>query len=220
MAHLEAVIFDMDGVLVDSERLYMLSEQMVLKDYGVEVDPFYFRKFCGTTQDFIWSNVLEEFSLNVPLDEIKEAGRKKLDEVFTTQELPLISGVLDLLKELEYSKIPLAVASSSSKFLIETHLNTLKIADYFESYHSGEEVKQSKPEPDVFLKAAKELSVDPQNCLVIEDSRNGVLAAKAAGMKCIGFNNEAFPPLDLSEADKIVTSLNDITIDVMKSLFN
>lgn len=217
---LEAIIFDMDGVLIDSEKFYMESEQLILKSFGIEVEALHFRKYCGTTQDYIWSHIKEEFDLPVSLEELKEMAPVYLLKLFKEKGVELIPGVEKLVTNLAKSPLKTAVASSTGKVLIKEHLTGLGIASCFDTLQSGEEVANSKPAPDVFLKAAEVLNVDPKNCLVIEDSRNGVLAAKAAGMTCIGFNNLNYPLIDIKEADEIITDMSVLTIEFMKQVFS
>ena len=216
---LEAIIFDMDGVLIDSEKFYMESEQLILKSFGIEVEPLHFRKYCGTTQDYIWSHIKEEFDLTASVEELKKIAPKYLLKLFKEKGVELIPGVRKIITELSVSPLKTAVASSTGKQLIKEHLTELDIVTCFDTLQSGEEVANSKPAPDVFLKAAEVLGVKPENCLVIEDSRNGVLAAKAAGMTCIGFNNLNYPPIDIKEADEIITDMSVLTLDFLKEKY-
>jgi len=110
------------------------------------------------------------------------------------------------------------VASSSPKFFIETVLETLRIREYFKEILSGEEVQRGKPYPDIFLETAEMLRVNPQECVVIEDSTNGIKAALAAGMKCIGFINLNSGLQDLTSASIIVDSICKINYGLISNM--
>lgn len=219
MSELKLVIFDMDGVLIDSENFYMRSEQQVVNDCGKEAELSYFRKYCGTTQDYIWSHIKEDFELSASVDELKKRGKEALDSLFRKEQVQLISHVNELFSPLKDAGFKIAVASSTAKELIIEHLTELGIYSYFDLVKSGEEVAQSKPNPDVFLAAAKELGIPKENCLVVEDSTNGILAAKRAGMVCIGYNNLDYPPVNQEEANWIITDMSELTPYFVKKVY-
>ncbi|WP_025197567.1 HAD family hydrolase, partial [Streptococcus agalactiae] len=123
-----------------------------------------------------------------------------------------IKGAQRLIHWLHQHGYRLAVASSSPMVDIKRNLKELGVTECFEYMVTGEDVSSSKPAPDVFLRAAELLDVDPKVCIVIEDTRNGSLAAKAAGMYCFGFANPDYPPQDLSMADKVISDYQDIYI--------
>ncbi len=129
-----------------------------------------------------------------------------------------LHGITELLQCLEENNIKMAVASSSSMVFIETVLKKLSIERYFEFYISGENIIKSKPEPDIFLKAAQMLRTEPAQCIVIEDSKNGVIAAKRAGMKCIGYINTNSGNQDLSPATKIIDNFHSLTFETLQNL--
>lgn len=112
------------------------------------------------------------------------------------------------------------VASSATRHNIETVMAKFEIEEDFEGYASGQDVSRPKPNPDIFLLAAEKLGLAPQDCVVIEDAKHGVGAAKSAGMPCIGYRNSSSGDQDLSEADKIVDHIDLITIDLLKELTN
>ena len=125
-----------------------------------------------------------------------------------------------MLEEIKTAHLPIAIASSSPKIFIEAVVEKIGIRQYFKILISGEEIERSKPEPDIFLKAALLLNVNPSECLVVEDSKSGTIAAKKAGMKCIGYQNFNSGNQDLSNADFIVNDIREIDIkenDLMRS---
>ncbi|WP_041444645.1 HAD family hydrolase [Syntrophobotulus glycolicus] len=206
----KAVIFDMDGVIIDSEPIHFVSDQMTLQDYGVEITNEELSKYVGISNPVMWSELREKYGLAAAVEELlaKQMYYKKL--LFGGRELQCIEGIESLLRNLKHSGLKIGLASSSPREFIEIIINNLGLAGYFEAVVSGEEVERSKPAPDVFLRAAELLKVNPSDCMVIEDSEHGVKAAKAAGMKCIGYLNTNSGQQDLRLADKMVSSLKDI----------
>lgn len=218
MKQFKLIIFDMDGVLVDSEKFYMKSEQEVIESFGEKATEEYLRSFCGTTQDFIWGSIKQDFNLDINLEDLKVKAKDQLVHLFETEEIESIESVEDVLANLKGSGYLLAVASSSEREIIKRHLTDLDFLKYFDLIKSSEEVENSKPAPDVFLSVAEELSVSVDEVLVIEDSTNGIKAAKKAGMYCVGYNNLNYPPINQSEADVIITDMSVITNEFLKQL--
>ena len=207
---IEAVIFDMDGVLIDSEPLHFEVDEMVLKHLRIYKGKHYLERFVGYTNPAMWKIIKEEYQLEQSIEGLIELQmRIKLDYLEKSNYVA-IDGVLELLNKIQAKKIPLAIASSSPRIFIEAVIDKIQIARYFTTWISGEEVPESKPAPDVFLGAAAMLNVQPENCIVIEDSKSGTIAAKSAGMKCIGFQNPNSGNQDLSEADFIFDSFTEL----------
>lgn len=209
----------MDGVIVDSEPIWIASKQKMLQGYGIEVPDAYHHQLFGTTLAYMWRYMKDEFNLPLSVEECIAEGEAIRHEMLANEPIQSIPGAIDLIKRLHDAKIPLAIASSSSNKDIAKAVDTLGIRPYFQALVSGEDCERSKPFPDVFLKAAKALQVDPSQALVIEDAVNGVKAAKAAGTKCLGFQNPAFTKQDLSQADGIVTNLGTLTLEECFSYF-
>lgn len=207
---IEAVIFDMDGVLIDSEPLHFEVDEMVLKHLQIDKGKHYLERFVGYTNPAMWKIIKEENQLEQSIEGLIELQmRIKLDYLEKSNYVA-IDGVLELLNKIQAKKIPLAIASSSPRIFIEAVIDKIQIARYFTTWISGEEVPESKPAPDVFLGAAAMLNVQPENCIVIEDSKSGTIAAKSAGMTCIGFQNPNSGNQDLSEADFIFDSFSEL----------
>ena len=201
---LEAVIFDMDGVIIDSEDSFLRSKQQLLRELGVEVDVSYHFAFFGTTSVYTWTTLKATFSLAPSVEQLIERANTLR--------------VLDLIRHLHDSGIRLAVASSSPMTDILHTVSSFQVKDCFATFASGGECQNGKPFPDVFLLAAERLGVEPSTCLVIEDSRNGLLAAKAAGMTCIAFANPDYVAQDLKEADRVVTAFAGMTVSDCRQL--
>jgi beta-phosphoglucomutase family hydrolase len=207
----QAVIFDMDGVLVDSEPIYFEIEKKSFLHYGVELSEEDQHSFVGVTQEEMWKQVKSRFGLEPMMEDLLDYHRNQVMEVISSYtDLEPIPQAQQFIQRLAEKGVPIAVASSSSLKLIETMLMKISLNSYFPVVVSGEEVKRGKPSPDVFLLAAKRLGVDPSLCLVIEDSYHGVTAAKAAGMWCAAFRNLNSGHQDLSAADWIVSEYDSL----------
>jgi beta-phosphoglucomutase family hydrolase len=215
---MKAVIFDMDGVIIDSEPLHYLSDKTLLARLGVEVPDNYLDKYVGVTNPVMWKEIIKDFAIPKDLQEILNTQKSMKLKLLKNGDYKAIEGIPELLKDLYKHRIPIAIASSSSSIFIKEVIKTLKIGRYIDIYVSGENVEKSKPEPDIFLKAAELLELKPASCVVIEDSKNGVIAAKKAGMKCIGFQNNNSGNQDLTKADLVVSSIGEITIEGMTKL--
>jgi beta-phosphoglucomutase family hydrolase len=213
---IKAVIFDMDGVIIDSEPLhYKVFMSYTKKKLGFSISDEEYNTFIGTTNKSIFSMVQQKHGMKGDLDTIVEEYEEQiLTYLMTNKSEKPIDGVDTLIKILQQSKMKLALASSSPKKQINIILKMFKLEPFFTAAVSGQEVKAGKPAPDIFLRAAELLDVLPEECLVFEDSKNGVLAAKKAGMKCIAFYNPHSGNQDLSQADKIIRSFAEVSNDV------
>jgi beta-phosphoglucomutase family hydrolase len=218
---IKAVIFDMDGVIIDSEPLhYIVFMNYTQKKLGVTISDEEYNTFIGTTNESIFSMVQQRHGMRGDLAAIVEEYEEQILTYLVTNESEKpIEGVDTLIRLLQQSNMKLALASSSPKKLINIILKMFKLEPFFSAAVSGQEVKAGKPAPDIFLRAAELLGVLPEECLVFEDSRNGVVAAKKAGMKCIAFYNPHSGNQDLSQADKIIKSFAEISND-LESLQN
>jgi len=207
---MKAVIFDMDGVIVDSEPIHFESDKMTMKHYGKEISDEELNNYVGISNPEMWTDFKEKYRLSATLEEIleKQISFKKI--LIGSKRLEPIDGIRELLCKLKSGAIKIGLASSSSRELIELILNNIGIKESFEVIISAEDVQKSKPAPDIFLAASERLGLDPSTCLVIEDSRHGVKASKLAGMKCIGFRNPHSGSQDLSSADAVVCLMSEI----------
>ncbi len=207
---IKAVIFDMDGVIIDSEPLHYESDLLTLKHFGIEISPEALNQYVGVSNRVMWEDLKEKYNLAASVDQLLEKQSCTKQHLIGSKKLEPITGIPGLLEEIKNAGVKIGLASSSDRSFIEMILNSLGIIGFFEVIVSGDEIKKSKPEPDIFLKAAEELKVNPNDCLVIEDSQHGVKAAGLAGMQCIGFQNPNSGTHDLSLADVVVTSITEI----------
>ncbi|OWZ83859.1 HAD family hydrolase [Natranaerobius trueperi] len=212
MCKIKAVIFDMDGVIIDSEPIHIEIEKKLIKKMGIELDSKQHESYIGMTMEALWEQIRSDFKLNYSVEELVENHKKEVYNYLASSALPLFPNIKNLILESKQNNLETAVASSSPKKIIELVVNKLDINCFFDYLISGEQVQKSKPYPDIFLQTAKQLRVSPNQCLVIEDSSNGVKAAKAAEMKCIGFQNPNSGNQDLSVADFIINSKDEVTL--------
>ena len=199
----KAILFDMDGVLMDSEPLHLRATQLSMGGRGpdlgfTERDN---RAFFGTTDAELFRVLRILFDLDSPTDALVEAKRRHLADLIRREGRPM-PGVPEVPRQLEEAGISLGLVSASARPVIRTVLEAVGLSGTFRTIVSGDEVPRGKPAPDGFLMAARRLGVAPEDCLVVEDSRNGVLAAKAAGMvvaavPCPATSHEDFSPADL-----------------------
>lgn len=209
---LKAVIFDMDGVLVDSEPLHYKSNCITLKEnFGIELDYEYYKQFIGSTITYMWKTIKEHFHIvDCSAEELGKINDRILKNLVETEGYPPVRGAAEFVRELRSQGYKLAVASSSKRFKIVENLNSLGVLDCFDVIVSGVELERPKPFPDIFLKAVEELELSEKECIVIEDSENGVKAAVAAGIPCAGFLNPNSGDQDLSKADYLFEDFTSI----------
>ena len=216
---LEAIIFDMDGVLVDSEYTYFQSKSQILSEAGHEVEDSYHFQFMGTTSDYMWEKMKQEFSLPLSVAEYIQQMTALRQAMIKRDGIRVIPHVQEFVKGLSQAGLKLAVASSSSLAEIKVNLAEIGLSEYFSEVVSTEEVEHSKPAPDVYLATAERIGIMPENCLGIEDTKNGTGAVRNAGMVCVGFANPAFPKQDLALADRVVSSFSELDADSLTKIY-
>jgi HAD superfamily hydrolase (TIGR01509 family) len=214
---IEAVVFDMDGVLIESEEVWDAVRAVYVRERGGRYDAEIQRAMMGMSSPE-WSRYLHE-TAGVPQspEEINAEVVRRLLETYRTH-LPLMPGAVDAVRRLA-ERYPLAVASSSNRPVIDAVLEIAGLAQYFDATVSSEEVPRGKPAPDVYLEAARRLGIAPERCAAVEDSHGGIRAAKAAGMFTIAFPNPTYPPDEesLAQADVVIRSLDELTPELVAS---
>ncbi|MBU1976005.1 MAG: HAD family phosphatase [Nanoarchaeota archaeon] len=224
------VIFDMDELMIDSSKLHREITVQMLRKRGIKVEGpedilprDELLQIFGLKMTDIWTKLKSRYNLTDSVDELHREFNNILIPMFK-QDVPAMPGVQELVKLLKKEGYKLVIASSSMHIKIDIVLNKLELVGMFDEVVSGEDdILHGKPAPDTFLAAAKKIEVTPEECIVLEDAQNGVKAAKAAGMKCIGVHNQyVFERIgvkqDLSLADIQVESLQEINLDMIKSL--
>ncbi len=205
----KSVIFDMDGVIIDSEIVHANANIKIFHELGIETELDYWFTYVGCSLPDIMDKILKDFDLSLSKEELEQCfidGGKKYVKQSEYIEVP---GTIKLIHDLKALGYPLAIASSSSPEAIQRVLSQLKIENCFHSISSGTQVAHSKPEPDVFLQAARLLGTDPAECMVIEDATVGIQAANSAGMASIGFVNPNSGTQDLHHATYIVHHMSE-----------
>lgn len=216
---LNAVIFDMDGVLVNSEPVHQRLEKEMFEELGLQLTFEEQQSFVGMSARDSWTLVINKYRLPHNPEELLITGRTKYWEVLrNTNEVKLMEGIDALISELRSNGIELLLASSASSATIGQILKKFNLENVFPRYIGGDQVSCSKPDPEIFIKIAAVANVSPLECVVIEDASHGVTAAKAAGMKCIGFQNHHSGKQDLSHADWIVHNLQEISLKKLRKL--
>ncbi|HET6318689.1 MAG TPA: HAD family phosphatase [Chloroflexota bacterium] len=211
MARFAAVIFDMDGVLIDSEPLHFAVANEVLGSVGHSLSRKENEEFIGTTTDYFWDELIER--RNLPRTRLY--WQQRYDDTVLrvlSQSWPAAPGVIDLVRRLQEMKTLLGVASSSKRAWIDATLHSIGLSDAFAACAAGDDVLHGKPAPDIYLLAAERLATEPQDCLAIEDSPNGVLSARRAGMKVLGVRTPYTSHLKLDGARRVVASLAELDL--------
>ena len=217
MPTISAAIFDMDGVLVDSEPLHLVSTNEVLGRQGVKLTEEENRPYLGWNEPSYWAALTERFQLEGDIDALIRERHESL-VAWLRKELPVAEGIDDFLRDLGRHGLPLAVASSSERTLIDFILGEGRLRKHFAVVASGDEVERSKPDPEIFLLAAERLGKMPRECLVFEDSVNGALAAGAAGMSCVRVITESTRCLEFPEVDGVIESFVGLDADDVMEL--
>lgn len=210
-----AVIFDMDGVLVDSEYAYLEARKKVMKTAGYEISDEYNYGFTGVTYEKMWKKLKKDFQLPDDITTYIGQMKKIWTEIVDYNGVKAMPSAIELVEKLSLLNIPMAVASSAPLKEIKSNLKSLGIINHFSVLLSAEDVRASKPAPDVFITAAQRLQLNCNKCIVIEDSTHGVAAANAAGIFCIGYVKPNYPPLDISNADMVIDDLSNLNIETL-----
>jgi HAD superfamily hydrolase (TIGR01509 family) len=209
-----AVVFDLDGVLVDSEAVWDAVREELAGERGGNWHPGAQRAMMGMSSPEWSAYMHERIGLSESPVEINQIVVERMLQRYAAGP-PWIPGALDAVHRIAAS-FPLGLASSSNRELIDAVLEAGGIAGLFRATVSSEEVARGKPSPDVYLEAARRLRVDPAACVAIEDSHNGIRSAKAAGMICIAIPNPQFPPGEaVREADRLLGSIDELTVDTL-----
>ncbi len=208
------VIFDMDGTLLDTQRIYIDAWEAIGPEYGVEGLGSHIPAVCGMNVA-AWQQYLRERFPSIVLDEFYEKVKDYIQKNLVIRFMP---GAKELMTFLKEHHVPMAIASGSSRNLITYYFSHLGGLDDFAAVVGGDEVRNSKPAPDIFLQAADRLGISPENCIVFEDAENGVQAAFAAGMRCIAVPDVA--PISEATCRQLFgcTESLDAAIPLLKTL--
>ncbi|MCR5275470.1 MAG: HAD-IA family hydrolase [Clostridiales bacterium] len=207
---ISAVIFDMDGVLFDSEPYHDQTTTSILESYGAKGAYEAIRPYVGRSPEDMWTAMKAKYDIPASVEDLVELQWKKNVAGLKDSGLERSEGLSELLEFCHEKGIRVAVASSSRQDFIEAVFDHLDLWKYVEVFASGSEVENGKPMPDIYLLAATRLDVDPERCLVVEDSTAGVQAGRMAGMYTIGYDNPTSGGQNVNAADVVVKSLSEI----------
>ena len=213
---IEAVVFDLDGVIVDSEHVWDAAREVLARERGGHWHENAQTDMMGMSSTE-WSRYMHDvIGLKDPPEEISAAVVSRLEATYL-EELPLIDGAPEAIARLA-ERWPLAVASSSNRPIINLVLELSGLDRFFRVTVSSEEVQHGKPSPDVYLEAALRLGVDPEHAVAVEDSHNGILAAKAGGMRVVAIPNRRYQPGEgaLAEADVVLEDISELTPEAVE----
>lgn len=214
---IKAVIFDMDGVLIDSEPLWEETETILLQKKGIKYSPDYRDKILGLNQNDSAKLLIKTFNLSTTTNEIIREREEILLKLYETK-LNLIEGVNELLEIVKRHNLKIGLASSSPMKVINYVLEKFSLFNYFKSIVSGECTTNGKPHPDIYIEAANQIGENSSDCVAIEDSINGVISAKKSGMYCIAIPDKRLDVKKYKSADLIFDKFSDIKIEQILNL--
>lgn len=216
---IKTVIFDMDGVIVDTEPVHHYAYNQHFEQLNIEVTPEMYASFTGNSTKNIFERLKIQFNLAEEVNALVETKRNLFNDAFDSKkDLYLLDGVEDLIKDLYDNGMQLVLASSSATVTINRVFNRFGLHKYFTHIVSGEDFPKSKPHPAIFLRAAELANTPVENCIVIEDSTNGIMAAKAAGIYCIGYDSFHSKLQDYSLADVVITDFKELSYERILNL--
>jgi len=215
----KAIIFDMDGVLVDSEPHHVQIEKEMFSKLGLNISNEEHSTYMGKATDVMWKEIIQNKKLDLNITDLVDQTLEVSKIHFKAQkDMVPMPGLLENLEKCAKRGIPMAVASSSGQEIIDIILEKTGLKKFFLHTVSSELVGGSKPEPDIFLYAAKLLNVEPEECVVVEDSTNGVRAAKAANMYCVAYLGASVGNLDQNLADVTISHYSELESIINKMI--
>jgi HAD superfamily hydrolase (TIGR01509 family) len=216
---ISTVIFDMDGVLINSEPVHRRHAKEMFAELGLVLTPEVQQTLVGRSALDTWKYVIDKYDLDeTPEGLLKKSRGKYLKVLIDSDEVQMVDGARSLIDRLENNGFHLLLASSATSVTITEVLRKWNMKDTFPLFIGGDMVHSSKPNPEIFLQIAELAQVKPEECVVIEDAAHGVTAANNAGMKSIGFRNKLSGKQNLTHADVVVEDLEEITINMLRKL--
>lgn len=217
---LKAVLFDMDGVIVDTEPLHRKAYFKMFDDFGISVSPDLYATFTGAATKKVCQTLVDHFNINATADELAKIKRKYFKYFFENDpDFTLIPGVKELINHYFNLGLKLVLASSASKVTIQMVFEKFNLNSYFIGALSGDDLKESKPNPEIFLLAAKLAQEPTDHCIVIEDSTNGINAAHAAKIFCVAYRSEHSVGQNYTNANLVISDFSEITMEKLKKYF-
>ena len=215
---IKAVIFDMDGLMIDSERVTFECYQEILKGMNLTMDEEFYKTLLGKPLKGIYQRFYDVYGNDFPIEDVIKDVHALMAKRFETEGVPIKTGLKSLLEYLKENNYKTIVATSSNRDRVDTILSQAQITDYFDDSICGDEVTKGKPNPEVFLKSCQKLGVNVDEAIVLEDSEDGIQASYDAGIKVICIPDMKYPEKQYEEKTfKILKDLNDVT-EYLKSL--
>lgn len=216
---LKAVLFDMDGVIVDTEPLHHKAYFGMFDSVKIDVSEEHYQTFTGQSTINVCKHLCDHFNIQKMPEELVQIKRTIFKDLFISDSsLQMLDGVFEIIEDYYNNGLTLVLASSASMQTINSVFNRFDLDKYFKGKLSGADLKASKPHPEIFLKAAQTSGYNKENCMVIEDSTNGILAANSAGIYCVGFKSPHSKNQDYSKANKVISNFSEISYSKAKNL--
>lgn len=217
---LKAVIFDMDGVIINSESLHHCAYHAMFDEVGANVSAELYDSLTGKSTLNVCKELKDRFDLSQTPEELAGIKRHHYDVIFENDKtFDLIKGVRELIQNYHDHGLTLVLGSSATMISIERIFKRFDLNRYFKAKLSGAELKASKPHPEIFIKAAAATGFSPEECIIIEDATNGIEAAKSAGIYCVAFDSEHSKNQDYSKSDLVINDFESIHFDRIKTVF-
>lgn len=217
---LKAVLFDMDGVIVDTEPLHRKAYYKTFDELGIEVSDELYSTFTGASTQKVFDTIIEKFNLIHSVEELMLSKRAAFKDYFyNDSEFDLVPGVRHLIQHYYENDVKLVLASSATLTTINMVFDKFGLEQYFIGKISGADLKESKPHPEIFLLATQMTGEPIENCMVIEDSTNGILAAHRAGIFCAGYKSSNTHQQDYSLANLVVDDFSELELEKISKYF-
>ncbi len=218
----KAVIFDMDGLILDTEIIESRSFEKLLNEYGIKAELYengLLHKIGGAVEaKTYYENFKKQYNLPIDADIVRDKKRAYWQKMVEEEEIKAFPGFIELIALLQENKLIIALASNRNETFLHLVLEKLKVKHHFRTIVGPAEGRRGKPYPDIYLHTAKEIGVKPEECIVLEDTDVGIISAKDAGMKAIAIPNIYTKDHNFARADIVVGSLREVTLELLKKL--